>query len=495
MNAFQNAEPQPCACVRPHAPTGFAHDRADFVLRVFVFLPLVLLTLLFGGARPWIWQAVSGLVFLGIGTWSLRHELIAPQGEMRRLQAAALALLCVPLLQVAPLPAWLQAFLSPVRAQWSAGLREFGGIATTAISYDPLSTSMHLTWWAFLIAFASILYLSLQSGGRSHPAWLLHGLFLLAGFEALYGVLQALLPSLGVLWDVDAATGLAYQGYARGTFINRNHFAAFLGLLWPVLLAYLLILKSPRKMERILGTRERAQVLVQKKAFGVFCLGLVVLALVFSQSRGGILAALLSSTLLFAFAGFRRKRMAMVLAACWVIMLCYGTVIGFDGIAGRFSQIGQGAAGRFDLWKDGWTAVLDHPLTGTGLGTYPTVSRAYQNALDPGQRAKHAHNDYLEAAVEIGLPAAGILTLCIWGLWWRQAILLWRGRESMDQDRLALAAGTLAALGGYLLHAWTEFNNAIPANHLTAVMVAVLHFHIAGTDDAAFRETPRNSAT
>ena len=88
----------------------------------------------------------------------------------------------------------------------------------------------------------------------------------------------------------------------------------------------------------------------------------------------------------------------------------------------------------------------------------------------------------------MGLPAAGILILCIWGLWWRQAALLWRRRETMDPDRLVLAAGTLAALAGYLLHAWVEFNNAIPANQLTAVMVAVLHFHIVGTE-AAGKET------
>jgi hypothetical protein len=29
-----------------------------------------------------------------------------------------------------------------------------------------------------------------------------------------------------------------------------------------------------------------------------------------------------------------------------------------------------------------------------------------------------------------------------------------------------------------MLHAWVEFNNAIPANQLTAVMVAVFHFGI-----------------
>ena len=422
---------------------------------------------------------MTGIFFICLGTWQFRHGFAFADKGTRHLLTIALAFLLIPLIQVIPFPVEVSEILSPVRAQWASGLQKFGSINSTALSYNTLETWMRLTWWLFLLIFAAILFQILYTSAHRYPTWLFHALFLLAGFQAVYGILQTLLPSLGVLWDIDPATGLAYKGYARGTFINRNHFAAFLGLLWPVLLGYLLILKSPRKMEQILGKRERAQDLMQKKAVGVFCLGLVVLGLVFSQSRGGILAAMLSSTLLFLFTGFRQKRVLLVLAGCWVVMLGYGTIIGFDGIANRFSQIEQGASGRFEIWEDGWAAVQDHPMTGTGLGTYPYAGRAYQNAFTPGQRANHAHNDYLEATVEMGLPAAAILILSIWGLWCRQAFILWRGRKTMDPDNLVLAAGTLAALGGYLLHAWVEFNNAIPANQLTAVLIAVLHFHLA----------------
>jgi O-antigen ligase len=225
--------------------------------------------------------------------------------------------------------------------------------------------------------------------------------------QALYGIMQTLLPFLGVLWDTHAATGQAYRGYARGTFINRNHFAAFLGLVWPLLLGHVLTLKTSRRTDQVQDRREQALILLQKQALGIFCLALVMLALVFSQSRGGILAALFSFTVLYLFAGLRRKRFAGVVAACGVIMLGYGAAIGFEGLANRFQQIEHGAAERMELWQDGWKAVLDHPLTGTGLGTYPEVGRAYQNAFAPGQRASHAHNDYLETVVELGLPAAG----------------------------------------------------------------------------------------
>jgi hypothetical protein len=60
----------------------------------------------------------------------------------------------------------------------------------------------------------------------------------------------------------------------------------------------------------------------------------------------------------------------------------------------------------------------------------------------------------------------------------------------MDPDSLVLAASTLAALGGYLLHAWVEFNNAIPANQLTAVMIAVLHFYLVRKDTDNLQPEP-----
>jgi hypothetical protein len=39
-----------------------------------------------------------------------------------------------------------------------------------------------------------------------------------------------------------------------------------------------------------------------------------------------------------------------------------------------------------------------------------------------------------------------------------------------------------------MLHAWVEFNNAIPANQLAAIMVAVFHFSIIREDAAALEE-------
>lgn len=469
---------------QPHpAASQSDPERGAFLLRALLLAAVLLLALFFGGARPWIWQGVAGLFFIGLAAWILRHGLPANARDARRLALPASGLMLVPLLQTVPLPAALLEALSSVRARWSEALLHFGGPHGATLSYDPLATWTHMAWWLFLLVFAALLIRTLNAGRDRLGTWLLHFLFVLAGSQALYGIVQALLPSLGVLWDTQASSGLAYQGYARGTFINRNHFAAFLGLIWPLLLGYILVIESPRAP----GPDAQRQARMLRQAFGIFCLGLVLLALVFSQSRGGILAALFSLPLLCLLAGTGGGRVAVALAGGVIIMLGYGTVIGFQGLADRFQNFEHGAAQRVELWKDGWRAALDHPLTGTGLGTYPDVGRAYQNAFGPEQRASHAHNDYLETVVELGFPAAVTLVACIWGLWCHRAALLWRRRATMDPDRLLLAGASLAALGGYLLHAWAEFNSAIPANQLTAVLVAVYHVHVAGSGSAARR--------
>ena len=54
-------------------------------------------------------------------------------------------------------------------------------------------------------------------------------------FEAVYGLLQATNPGMGVLW-LELSPELS-GGYARGTIIYRNQYASFLNLCWPMALA------------------------------------------------------------------------------------------------------------------------------------------------------------------------------------------------------------------------------------------------------------------
>jgi len=75
----------------------------------------------------------------------------------------------------------------------------------------------------------------------------------------------------------------------------------------------------------------------------------ILLALFFSLSRGGIVCSLIALTLL---AGVRRKEVLFLVGGCWLGMLAYGTVIGWDQLQERFDRFADDAPGYFILWED-----------------------------------------------------------------------------------------------------------------------------------------------
>ena len=267
-----------------------------------------------GGARPWIWPVIVALFFLGAVALIWRHsETDLLEGISRTWLAVFGALLVYPLLQVVPLPeSWLST-LSPHRMLWLQRGQQVSGLPVwlKSVSYTPLETVFEgFAWWLFLVVFALVLRKVLQKERR--PDWLFNLLFVFAGFEALYGLLQVLIPSLGVLWEAEG------QGLARGTFVNRNHYACFLGMLWPVLLTYVWSMKESRE-QRAEDRRQRARRLAgeevrrievqssklkaererlsypereqfsqirQKQMFYGFIIGLMILGIFFSQSEG-----------------------------------------------------------------------------------------------------------------------------------------------------------------------------------------------------------------
>jgi O-antigen ligase len=352
-----------------------------------------------------------------------------------------------------------------------------------SISYSPLVSFFSALWWVFLAAYA-LLFREVIREGRSLN-WFYNLLFWIVGFEALYGLLQTLNPSLGVLWES------AGQGVARGTFVNRNHYAAFLGMLWPVLLTYMLSAKTAfsNTTSASHSDLEKKKSKGQKNWFLGFIIGLVLLGLFFSQSRAGIIGALIALTVIVAFGKrWRKKGMVGLLVGCWLVMFAYGSIMGFQDILSRFDILGKDAPGRLEIWEDTWRLIQDHWLTGTGLGTFAEAIRVYQSHLTDKFDIVHAHNDYLELAGELGVPVAATMVILVWGYWWACARELLRksgmgvqargeraaAEAERKENRRLLALGALAGGAAFLWHSWVDFNWQIPANQLYFIVLLVL---------------------
>lgn len=417
-------------------------------------IPMILLPLLLGGARPWLWSTVAAVFMLGlVATAWVEDDFRPTPGIAAGWSRVLPILLAFPFLQALPLRQSWVSLISAQRWLWLQQVADATAINPwpASISYAPLTTLFAGIWWLFLLLFALLLHRTVRSEGP--PTWLFVILFIVAGFEACYGLLQVLIPSLGVVGGGDVATH--YAGYARGTFINRNHFACFLTMVWPLLIAYTMgiaDLRNPNFEIRIsnfglriskrkpgaqsyphyepsYAERERLSQVRQKQMFLWFVVALVFMALLFSASRGGILSAFVGLTVFVTFGGSRRKGILIFVAGCWLIVLAYGSIIGFGEILGRFDLIEESAASRFEIWATGWRIIKDHVWTGSGLGTFGDLFRVYQDYLDDILTTDHAHNDHVQLTVELGVPAAVSMFVLVWGYWLAAAWRLGGGRR------------------------------------------------------------------
>ena len=124
-------------------------------------------------------------------------------------------------------------------------------------------------------------------------------------------------------------------------------------------------------------------------------------------------------------------------------------------------------------------AVRDSLPVGTGLGSFASVYRRYE---DPNrvtrQYANHAHNDYLEFVLELGV--AGLLLMLAFIAWWVRALLrVWR----RDFSGAALARAGSVVIGIVLLHSIVDYPVRTAAVAAVAALACALLVPPAGRRD------------
>jgi O-antigen ligase len=139
----------------------------------------------------------------------------------------------------------------------------------------------------------------------------------------------------------------------------------------------------------------------------------------------------------------------------------------------RFSTMRAGdvlLARRTTMFRGAWHVFLDHPIQGSGLGTFVAVYPRYETGYD-GKVVDHAHNDYVEILAETGILGG----LCCAAFLW---ILFREARKNFEAEQghfsRALHAGAITAVGGLLLHSFVDFNLHIPSNALLFLLQAYL---------------------
>ena len=453
----------------PNGPVLFSV--AAFVL---AFAPLIR-----GGNRP-----LPLLVLECAALVALALIAIAPASPaLLRLPAplrwGAAILLAAPFVQLVPVPwAWWAAL--PGHDAYARVLEAAG--ALPAEGMHALSMNARATEYAGLAMLPCVaIFLLVRQVDRRRLRRLVLLFVGVATAEATLGIMQLGAPASSLLHLGNPHA----TGAATGTYINRNHLAGLMAMALPMLMALWAVEVLPPMGPKgeILRDhpRNRDVKLARRLALSVLMVA-VVLALLFTRSRAGIgcgLAALAAASLALVWkAGSLRAR--AILAVVAAAALALALYIGLTPVLDRFGaeELSLSYAGRASIAAATVGAALDFLPFGSGLGTFADVFARYQLESFPGY-IDHAHNDYVEAFLELGVAgvASMALLLTAYAMRWRA---LARGRLSRSLGYLQVGAGL--GMLALMVHAAFDFNFHIPANAIYFSFLAGIFFFIPAED-------------
>jgi hypothetical protein len=137
---------------------------------------------------------------------------------------------------------------------------------------------------------------------------------------------------------------------------------------------------------------------------------------------------------------------------------------------------------REDYWKVAWEAWKEHPLTGTGAGTFKYT---WLENRPNTQSVQQVHNLYLEQGTETGIFAFLALVGFVVTLVGYSARGAWRARG----ERRLLLAGLISTLVVYLLSSFLEWHWYIPGSTLFFFFLAAITLKFALKEDWDVPET------
>jgi O-Antigen ligase len=175
--------------------------------------------------------------------------------------------------------------------------------------------------------------------------------------------------------------------------------------------------------------------------------------LVLTQSRSALFGTAVAVTLIVAVRSPLLRRLLLIgLVIGAIVLFAIGPKalpeLLFGGEAATNTAVGNlDLAGREEVWGRALYAIQDFPFTGVGLNQFePVVNLLYPLFLiGPDAQFAHAHNLYLQAAVDFGLGGlvSYIAILCVT---WLAAVRAYRTLPNRLERGLVLglAAGLLA---------------------------------------------------
>lgn len=391
------------------------------------------------------------------------------------------------LFQIIPLPENFVKILSPSTYaiyQNAAGLTD--GFGWISLSIYPRATLMELLRFSsyalfYIIAIQFFADRSLLKKTVAMIAGLAALLSLVAIIEFITESLDYPLAHNKIFWFRE----LSHGGTPMGPYVNRNHYAGLMEMIFPLVLSMFLAYR-PRIM-KVSFKRMIADFFNQKRINDHFFYGtaaiLIATSILLSLSRGGILSLSISMIFFSVLLIFKAKqRRAGLFIGFIVISIIFLTgTSGWDAIFKRFENL-QNQPGliydnRLIIWEDSIKIIQDFSFVGSGVGTLEKIYPLYRSF--PGDDIlEHAHNDYIEFFCTGGMILPALMGWCLFSILYSATGSFIKRREWYS---ILLFSGCLTSLSAILLHSLVDFNMQIGANGLYFFLLLALAVSAANT--------------
>lgn len=263
----------------------------------------------------------------------------------------------------------------------------------------------------------------------------------------LAGLLIALISPLNVTWST-----------SKLLFIPRAFYERFNAILsdtvHPNVMGGNLILVLPLPLSILVfgwkQIRWRARFYL---GFSILVMALVILL---TKSRGTWIA-LTAVVILIILLRWRINWILIVLGTgiLFVSIFLIGFTDFIDILTANDALIG--IEGRIDIWSRAVLMIQDFPITGIGLGTFMDLAdNLYRFFLFPAGKIIHAHNLFLQIAVDIGLPGLIAWLSIFLSFCWINWKIFRHGANQGNSLESGLGVGLLGSSLALAIHGLTD---------------------------------------
>lgn len=312
-------------------------------------------------------------------------------------------------------------------------------------------------------------------------------LIFVSGLISIYSIVQYLGIDLLNLKVIGS-------GYISGPFENRNVLASFLVFVMPVSAGFLFE-KISKKFKIMIG----------------LIAIITLIALIYTRTRGawvGFMGAMafFAGAKLIAEGGmkkiFKNLFSKKSLITIFLMVICLGLLIRYDYRKGgsftkKFLSIADlkdpATMHRFVMWRTGIDVIKEHPLLGTGMGTFEKIHPKYQSKYLRTEKygrfeglSRFVHNDYLEITSNTGILGLGTFLWLIVTLYWTGLKRLKQISESKYSPNLLIII--LSSLTAVLIHSFFHYSLYLP----TTSMLFWLWLGLLNTDGHKVEKTKEN---